>query len=295
MSLSSLLVDGGTILLGAGIFLLLSNLFSLAAEMLARIGRRTFASWTGSRLRSLGILQEKPGVPRSALDWKRLVILSAFLLLALSVRDVMLSPLVLLAGGAILFWQTFQQKLDHEARINEDAQAVALQIRSLMGIDHSLHHALLQVKLPPGILKGALGEVANRLGMNQSPLRAAQALSGIPGNVTLRLAALIANHARLTDAVQESLLLSLEQEARRAREQHARIRQSLSLVRGTIRILEGAAALSAIFVMLAPAWRDFFLQDLSHRLLLFAAIGVVLLAGLYFEVEVYQMGRGEGE
>ena len=250
-------------------------------------------SWVGRRLRAMGVIQEKPYQAQHELDWKRLALLIATPMLAMAVHDLMLSPLVLMIGMAILAWINFQQKQVERAQINEDAETVALQIRSLMSVDHSLLNALTQVKLPVGAMNRAVEQVASRLRMHQAPNQAAQALKGLPGNVTSRLSALIANNAQLTDEIQDELLVSLEQEAHRQKLLRSKTRQTLSLVRGTIRLLQGVVAASISFVVLSPAWRDFFLQDISHRVLLAVMICGVVLASLYFEYEVYQLSYGE--
>jgi hypothetical protein len=241
----------------------------------------------------MGVIQEKPYQAHNELDWKRLILLIATPGLAIAVQDFMLSPLVLLIGLIILIWINFQQKQVERAQINEDAEAVALQIRSLMSVDHSLLNALMKVKLPMGVMNHAIEQVASRLRMHQPPAQAAQALKGLPGNVTSRLSALIANNAQLTEEIQDELLVSLEQEAHRQKLLRSKTRQTLSLVRGTIRLLQGVVAASVSFVVLSPAWRDFFLQDAPHRVLLAVMICGVVLASLYFEYEVYQLSFGE--
>jgi hypothetical protein len=248
--------------LTGGVFLLLYNTFISIAEIVVKTWRRTFASWAGHRLRDMGILQDKPTLMQPELDWKRLAVLLATLMLALVVKDLMLSPIVLMIGVAILAWINFQQKQVERAQINEDAEAVALQMRSLISVDHSLLNALQRVKLPLGIMKRGIEEVTSRLRLHQPSEQAAQGLKGLPGIVTSRLSALIANHAQLTDQIQDELL-------------------------------QGVVASSVTFVMLSPAWRDFFLQDISHRVLLAVMIGGVVLASLYFEFEVHQLSFGE--
>jgi hypothetical protein len=42
-----------------------------------------------------------------------------------------------------------------------------------------------------------------------------------------------------------------------------------------------------------PDWRVFFLQDIPHRTLLTGLLLVAVIASLYFEVEVHQLGNGE--
>lgn len=288
-----LLIDAAAVFLAGGIFLSLYSMLLTGVEILVKTWRRTFISWAGRRLRAMGVIQEKPYQAQSELDWKRLALLIATPALALAVHDYMLSPMVLAIGLLVLNWANFQQKQAERAQINEDAEAVALQMRALIGVDHSLLNALTQVRLPGGVLKRAIEQVASRLRMHQPPAQAAQAFKGLPGNVTSRLSALIANHARLTEAVQEALLLSLEQEAHRQKLLRSKTRQTLSLVRGTIRLLQAAVAAALVFVLLAPAWRDFFLQDIPHRVMLAVMICGVVLASLYFEYEVYQLSFGE--
>jgi CHASE1-domain containing sensor protein len=85
----------------------------------------------------------------------------------------------------------------------------------------------------------------------------------------------------------------LEQEAHRQKLLRSKMHQTLALVRGTIRLLQGVVAAAMIFVLLSPTWRDFFLQDIPHRTLLTVLLSGAVLASLYFEVEVYQLGSGE--
>ena len=293
MSPFRFLIDAGAVFLAGGIFLVLYNTLVSGVEIIVKTWRRTFVSWAGRRLRAMGVIQEKSYQAHNELDWKRLILLIATPGLAIAVQDFMLSPIVLLIGLIILIWINFQQKQVERAQINEDAEAVALQIRSLMSVDHSLLNALMKVKLPMGVMNHAIEQVASRLRMHQPPAQAAQALKGLPGNVTSRLSALIANNAQLTEEIQDELLVSLEQEAHRQKLLRSKTRQTLSLVRGTIRLLQGVVAASVSFVVLSPAWRDFFLQDAPHRVLLAVMICGVVLASLYFEYEVYQLSFGE--
>jgi hypothetical protein len=293
MSSFRFLIDAGAVFLVGGVFLTLYNTLLMGIEIVVKTWRKTFVSWAGRRLRDMGVIQERPYQAQGELDWKRLALLISTLGLAITVQDLMLSPMVLMIGIAILTWINFQQKQVERAQINEDAEAVALQIRSLISVDHSLLNALVRVKLPMGVMNRAIEQVANRLRMHQAPNQAAQGLKGLPGNVTSRLSALIANNAQLTDVIQDELLVSLEQEAHRQKLLRSKTRQTLSLVRGTIRLLQGVVAASISFVMLSPAWRDFFLQDVSHRVLLAIMICGVVLASLYFEYEVYQLSYGE--
>ena len=293
MNTFSLILDGGILLLIAGIFLAGYNLMVTLVEVTVRLWKRMFVSWASRRMRDMGIVKENEQQKKSELDFKRLAMFIAIPALAIAVRDFLLSPLVLLFGLLVIWWMDFQSRQNERGRVNEDAEIAALQMRSQLIVDRSLLNSLNGIALPDGILKRSIQQVVTRLQMHQPPEQAAHALKGLPGTVTARLAALIANSARITDEIQSSLLVALEQEAHRQKLLRSKMRQTLALVRGTIRLLQGVVAAAMIFVLLSPTWRDFFLQDIPHRTLLTVLLSGAVLASLYFEVEVYQLGSGE--
>lgn len=293
MNQFSLILDAGVILLIVGIFMVSFRLLTAVIEIVTRIWKRMFVSWAARRMRDLGIVKVEEGHSRPELDFKRLVLFVAIPVMALAVRDLLLSPLVLLFGLLLIAWMNFQTRQNERGRINEDAEMAALQMRSLLIVDRSLLNALNGIELPPGVLKRSVQQVVTRLQMHQPPEQSAQSLKGLPGTVTARLAALIANSARITDEIQSSLLVALEQEAHRQKLLRSKMRQTLALVRGTIRLLQGVVVAAMLFVLLSPIWRSFFLQDIPHRTLLTVLMVCAALASLYFEYEVYQLGSGE--
>lgn len=293
MNKFSLILDIGAVLLILGVFLAGYNLFLTLMEVVMRVWRRVFVSWAHQRMRDLGIVKENEYRARTELDVKRLVLVIVVPALALAVRDLLLSPIVLGCGLLVFWWVNFQERQGERSRVNEDAEMAALQMRSLMHVDHSLLNALNGITLPDGLLKRSLQKTISRLQMHQPPDQAARALEGLPGAVTARLLALIANSARITDDVQSSLLVALEQEAHRQKLLRSKMSQTLALVRGTIRLLQGVVAAAMVFVLLSPTWRDFFLQDIQHRTLLTTLLLCAVVASLYFEYEVYQLGSGE--
>ena len=293
MNFFTWIVNLGVILLAVGIFLCSFHALSTLVEVAARLWKRMFVSWATRRLTDLGIMKTEEHRSQKTLDGKRLAVLIAIPVLALAVRDLLLSPLMIVFGLLLIAWMNFQSRQNERGRVNEDAELAALQMRSMLSVDRSLLNALNSIELPGGVLKRSIQQVVTRLQMHQPPDQAAQALKGLPGTVTARLAALIANSARITDEIQSSLLIALEQEAHRQKLLRSKMRQTLALVRGTIRLLQGAVAASLVFVLLSPTWRSFFLQDIPHRTLLTVLMVCSVLASLYFEFEVYQLGSGE--
>ncbi|GAP13210.1 hypothetical protein LARV_00961 [Longilinea arvoryzae] len=287
------IINLGVILLAVGIFLCSFQALSTIVEVTTRLWKRMFISWATRRLTDLGIVKTEGDRRQKTLDGKRLAVLIAIPVLALAVRDLLLSPLMILFGLLVIAWMNFQSRQNERGRVNEDAELAALQMRSMLSVDRSLLNALNSIELPGGVLKRSIQQVVTRLQMHQPPDQAAQALKGLPGTVTARLAALIANSARITDEIQSSLLIALEQEAHRQKLLRSKMRQTLALVRGIIRLLQGAVAAALVFVLLSPTWRSFFLQDIPHRTLLTVLMICSVLASLYFEFEVYQLGSGE--
>lgn len=293
MNLFSWMLNISIALLVAGVFLCSYRILSTSAEIITRLWKRMFVSWAARRLSDLGIVKVEDGKKHNNLDVKRLVLFVAIPVLALAVRDLLLSPLMIAFGCLVIAWINYQARQTERGRVNEDAELAALQMRSMLSVDRSLLNALNAIELPAGVLKRSIQQVVTRLQMHQPPDQAAQALKGLPGTVTARLAALIANSARITDEIQASLLVALEQEAHRQKLLRSKMRQTLALVRGTIRLLQGAVAAAMVFVLLSPTWRSFFLQDIPHRTLLTVLMLCAVLASLYFEYEVYQLGSGE--
>ena len=293
MNLFSLILDAGVVLLCGGIFLVSYHFLVSLVEVILRVWRRMFVSWASRRMREMGILKTDRNQKKARLDFKRLILFLSVPILALLVNDVLLSPLVALFGLLVIWWVDFQSRRTDRDRVNEDAEIVALQMRSLLNVDHSLLNALNSIELTEGILKRSLLQVVNRLQMHQSPDQAVQSLKGLPGNVTARLSALIAHSSRITDDIQSSLLIALEQEAHRQKLLRSKMRHTLALVRGTIRLLQGVTAAAMVFVLLSPIWRSFFLRDIPHRTLLTVLLTCAILGSLYFEYEVYQLGSAE--
>jgi hypothetical protein len=293
MNLFSLILDAGVVLLAGGIFLAGYAFLTGLTEVALRVWKRLFVSWASRRMQEMGILKTDKGQKKARLDVKRLILFLSIPCLALLVNDLLLSPLVVFFGLLVIWWIDFQSRRTERDRVNEDAEMAALQMRSLLNIDHSILNALNGIELPEGVLKRSVQQVINRLQMHQQPEEAAQSLKGLPGTVTARLSALIAHSSKITDAVQSSLLIALEEETHRQKLLRSKMRQTMALVRGTIRLLQGVTAAAMVFVLLSPTWRNFFLRDIPHRTLLTVLLTCAILGSLYFEYEVYQLGSAE--
>ena len=184
MTLGQVWIITGTLLLSSGIYLLSYCLMTWLSEWALRFWHRFFRSWANRRLREMGVIQEQP-FQAPTVDWRRLFLLLLLPILAFTVRDAMLGLLILIVGFGILAWINFQSRQNDRSRVNEDAEVIALQIRSLISLDHSLLNELSRIELADGRMKLALRHVVMRLQMHQPPAQAVQAFRGLPGLVPI--------------------------------------------------------------------------------------------------------------
>lgn len=289
----SILLAVATVGVIIGIFLITYNVLLTGLEVFVRLGRKVLFMRSKAYMRRLGLVREEPWSANAELDVRRLVIVLAIPLLAIVVQDWLLTPMVAGLGILLLWWLNFAQRSRQGDQVNEDAEMVAMQVRAHLRTNHSLISALRSVQLPKGRLRHALDEVVLRLEMQESPEEAAKPLAALPGTETARLATLISKSAIITEDVQLSLLEDLEQESNRQKLLRSKMRQVLALVKGTIRLLQGAVALALLVTFVVPEWRMFFLQDISHRMTMMILVAAAAVASLYFEFEVYQLGKGE--
>lgn len=282
-----------TFVLGMG--LLVHPVLITGVETIERIWRRRMHP-ASERLREL------MGVPETR-DQKvfhtqpfRLILPTALSLVsAVALRDVMLSVLAILVGFGLGGWFLYRERQARSERIDDQAELLALQVRSLLPVEHSILACLkkAQAGLPSGELAQAVSRVSSRLEMKQSPSEACQPLHDLPGTVTRRLATLLAESSGTRADVQMDLLAMLEREIHHRRMLRSRIRQSLTLVKSTIRVLQGAVGAGLAATVTLPMWRAYFLADLAHRTLLIVLVCVSALASLYFEIEVLELHKGE--
>ena len=154
MNVFSWIVNLGVILLAAGIFLCSFHALSTLVEVAARLWKRMFVSWATRRLTDLGIVKTEEHRRQKTLDGKRLAVLIAIPVLALAVRDLLLSPLMIVFGLLLIAWMNFQSRQNERGRVNEDAELAALQMRSMLSVDRSLLNALNSIELEAMQTKG---------------------------------------------------------------------------------------------------------------------------------------------
>jgi len=285
-----------TLVLVAGLGLVGHALISTLQETLERLWKRRF-HWASERLKALSGSSAKAGKEaRAPIRLQSLWPCLAALPVALLLHDTLLSLLAILVGVALAAWLGYQGGLTSRDRIEEHSEMLALRLRSLLPVEHSVLACLQKARAeqPPGELALALSQVCARLEMKQAVRLAYEPLLRLPGATTHRLAVLLVESVGTREIVQMELLALVESEIHHRRLLRSKIRQSLTLVRGTIRVLQGAVAAGLVATVSLPMWREYFLADASHRTLLVFLVALAALASLYFEYEVMQMMRGEG-
>ena len=289
----SLILNGGAFFLIAGVFLSSYSLLTGLVVMTVRIWNRLFVSWARRRLRDLGIVRINDPMAKPILDGRRMALFLIIPIVALAVRDYLISPLVVLFGVLIIVWIDFQTRQNERGRVNEDAEIAALQVRSLLQVDRSLLNALNGIELPDGALKRSLQQVISRLQMHQPPEQAAKALQGLAWNG--HSAFVRFDCQQCPDHRRYPVFSSGGSGAGSTPSETAALQDAPDTGPGARHDPSVARRGGGCpgFVLLSPTWRVFFLQDIPHRTLLTVLMVCAVLASLYFEFEVYQLGSSE--
>ena len=290
-------------LFGIGLYLAAHLVLELAADLLGGIAglvRRRLQPAAVQRL--LALVQEEahpaqkitrltPRLALSGLTLWRPFWAAAGILAALLLSDSLFSPLalvVILVGGE-LYRSTFISR--RTARLNEDAGNLIIQVVSRYPINRSLSKTLKDAAdtLPDGEVRRAALEATARLGMNQASGEALQPLRAVRHPVLTRLAVLLSN---VQDTNQDVLMRTLELlqedvQSRLGLRQQAR--QSLTTLRGTVRILQGVVVAAMIVAGTLPAWRFYFTSSPKNWALFIVMLATATLGSLYVESEMRQL------
>ena len=290
-------------LFGIGLCLLAYQVMDLIADLLVGLAgllRRKLQPVAVQRL--LAIIQTEahpaqkitrltPRLALSGLTLWRPFWAAAGILAALLLSDSLLSPLalVVILGGGELYRSTFVSR--RTARLNEDAGNLIIQVVSRYPITRSLSKTLKDAAstLPDGEVRRAALEAAARLGMNQPSGEALQPLRAVGHPVLNRLAVLLSN---VQDTNQDVLMRTLELlqedvQSRLGLRQQAR--QSLTTLRGTVRILQGVVVAAMIVAGSLPSWRFYFTSSPKNWVLFVAMLAAATLGSLYVETEMRQL------
>lgn len=289
-------------LFGLGLYLAARQFLDLVVDLLSGLAGLIRRRFRLGALRGLLELQRQAGVQPddnrksanlllySLAQWHPLWIAAA-VLAAILLADAMRSPLAfgaILVGGELYRSASRSRRMQ---RLNEDAGNLIIQFASRYPLVRSLAKALRDASaaLPGGEVRRAVEACLARLGMNQKVDEAMQPLRTLNHTVLNRFARLLAGAQDTNQDVFLDTLRILREDVESRLDLHRQARQSLTLVRGTTRVLQAVVVAAMAAVTTLPNWRYYFVSSPKNWLLFVSMLGVAALGSFYVEAELRQV------
>lgn len=236
-----------------------------------------------AKTRNVSIL---PGLMQWRLFW-----IAGAALAALLLNDSLRSPLaiaVILTGGELYRSTYCSHRLQ---RMNEDASNLIVQFASRYPISRSLVNTLRNASksLPGGEVRRAVEACLARLATNQKLSEAMMPLQTLKYPALERFARLLADVQDTNQDVFTKTLDILRAEVESRMDLHRQARQSLTLIRGTTRILQAVVVAAMTIACVLPNWRYYFTSSEKNWFLFIGMIVTSVLGSLYVEVELRQL------
>ncbi len=208
--------------------------------------------------------------------------------LAVAVRDVLLSPYLALLGAGLTWFLRQQRTRKTQAAITNQVKALVVLFRSRFAVGESPFSVLVEIEddLPKGAVAAAVRQAVNTYQTSGSVEKALASLRGLHNPYLARLAMVLeTSGSASTEAISDEVK-RIEADLKARDRLAGQARASLALLKGTVRFLQ-AANLAAIVASVAlPLWRDFFTSTLQRRGTFLAATLFLTLASLYFDQEI---------
>jgi hypothetical protein len=214
----------------------------------------------------------------------------------LIVRDWLLVGIVFFAGAGIWFWMRRGRYQALHSSLLEDMETLVVQLRSKIAVSGSMIRSLessLRVLPVTSVLRDTASEVVSQLQMREAPAEAVEPLYKLRFPPARRLANTIKWASEADHHIHMDMFTLLLDEVRHQKMLRSKINQTASMVKGTIRILQAVFVSGFVVVVMIPSWRNYFLGDTNHRMLLITLVILGLFASLYFEVELYSKTTGD--
>lgn len=304
MPSSDLILWPATILVGLGVWIFasralvfLEDLAFGSLSLLRRLLRPRLSAWLNDFQGEPAPVDRRAAAPRLVLS--RLLDLSwAWVLLSLCgaifLHDPMLSP-VILAGlivvGEVIRSERRQRRL---ACLNEDAGRLIVQFESryplLRSISRSLEKSL--ESLPERELRWTLRRCLQEIRVGREFREALDGMRKLPVPSLGQLTVVLIGAQEASPEVFAESLQMLRRDVEDRSLLHNQVRQSLTLLRGTLRILQIVLFLALLAASCLPAWRYYFLSSPVNWIKLLLALLVGVVSSLYVEAEIRFLEAG---
>ncbi len=213
-------------------------------------------------------------------------LLVAFLL-AIWVRDFLISPIIVVAGAVVssALFTRLSRRLYNQ--LTDELEMLILQFVSRYPLRNSVATALSEAadQLPNGMLREAAAGTATRLKL-QAAGNPYRDLIAIPHPVARRFAGVLMRAGFASPEVFIDLLNQLRKDTESRRELQQRVRRDLTLESATITILQVVMIISLVAVVVIPSWREFYVGTIGNRVVYLLLVGLGILGTVIGENEI---------
>ena len=208
-------------------------------------------------------------------------------LLALWVRDWMLSPIMVVVGAAVSSSLFARMSRRFYNQLTDELEMLILQFVSRYPLRNSVATALSEAadQIPKGLLRDAAAGTATRLKLQDAgnPFRD---LLAVPHPVARRFAGVLMRAGFASPEVFLDLLGQLRKDTESRRELQQRVRRDLTLETATITILQIVLIASLVAVILIPSWRVYYTGSVGNRVVYILLVGLGIVGTVIGENEV---------
>jgi hypothetical protein len=283
----------GLFFAGHGLILLLEDLlFGMWDWLIRTLRPRAYRLRDMAReARSPKIVQSSYGqdfISRTALAVLRYPapLLAAFLV-ALWVRDWMISPIIVVVGAVVssALFSRMSRRLYNQ--LTDELEMLILQFVSRYPLRNSVATALSEAadQLPAGLLRDSAAGTATRLKLQAggNPFRD---LIAVPHPVARRFAGVLMRAGYSSPEVFIDLLNQLRKDTESRRELQQRVRRDLTLESATITLLQVLLIASLTAVVLIPSWREYYVGTVGNRVVYLLLVGMGIIGTVIGDNEV---------
>jgi hypothetical protein len=213
--------------------------------------------------------------------------LLAATLLAIWVRDWMISPIIIVAGAVVSSALFARLSRRFYNQLTDELEMLILQFVSRYPLRNSVATALSEAadQLPAGLLRDAAAGTATRLKLQAAgnPFRD---LIAVPHPVARRFAGVLMRAGYASPEVFLDLLGQLRKDTESRRELQQRVRRDLTLESATISILQVVMIVSLAAVVHIPTWREYYVGTIGNRVVYLMLVGLGILGTVIGENEL---------
>ena len=212
----------------------------------------------------------------------------AALVLAVWMRDVLLSPYLVALGAGLTWFIRARKARKVQSAMSDQVRALVVLFRSRFAVGQSPFAVLTEIEgdLPSGVVRDAARRVTNIYGSSGRVDRALAPLRELNNPYLARLTMVLETGGTASADAVTAEVRRIEADIKTRDRLAGQAKASLALLKGTTRFLQ-AVNVAAIAVAVAlPAWRDFFTSTLQRRGTFLAATLFVALASFYFDQEI---------